>query len=306
MQRSLLVSRARGWYHEVAGDRLDCARLIGNIAFPVWVRRRRLLMLKLYLDDGGHEDNTVVFTVAGYLAGEAEWTALEYLWKEALDQYGIPYFHMSECLAGGGHFKGWSPQKRDMMIRRLTRIINRHIYCGVARSVAVPDFREEIHPNVDLFTAGMPMRYRPITFCLHVTLEHIAGRLHTEHVTPEEQIPIVFEKGTKGLGSTIEYINAITSRAQWGQIFGSIIPGTKAIPGLQAADILANEAYRLALLQYRRGTPPKKPGRRMKQLLGERRAISIKYAGQKSLRRITEKLRDLQQSEEGNYIAEHK
>jgi hypothetical protein len=52
-----------------------------------------------------------VWTVSGYVGYANQWTFFEELWKAALAQHGVPYFHMKEMNDPNGPFAKWLPHK---------------------------------------------------------------------------------------------------------------------------------------------------------------------------------------------------
>jgi hypothetical protein len=99
-------------------------------------------MMQAYFDESGTHRGAPVTCVAGYLFTADQCLRFETEWKQALDDYAIPHFHMADCANGGKFFRGWPISRRDELERRLIGIIKRRATIGVVASV-----RPEDHAN---------------------------------------------------------------------------------------------------------------------------------------------------------------
>ena len=259
-----------------------------SLVFPSWlVSGKRLVMVKLYLDESGHEDSTPVFAVGGYIAPEENWTALEAEWQPLLDPHHLPFFRMNACLVGHKPFEGMSERQRHRLAELLINVINRHAVIGLGTFVVVKDFKEIMQPAHRMMTHGAPTgRFPPVSFCLRVALEHIALAItrNSTVAVRKREIVVIIEQGGKWQPQALAYCNWLMEHPRWcSGIYASMVPGDKRLPGLQAADILANRTYAAAMARDAGGrVRPDKWLLRLKQL--QRKKGSLRSKGYFAIR----------------------
>ena len=121
----------------------------------------------------------------------------------------------------------------------------------------VRDFRDIMGPAHRMMTHGAPTgRFPPVSFCLRVTLEHIASAITRNGTVkvPKRSIVVVIEQGGKWQPQALAYCNWLMVQPRWcWGIYASMVPGDKTLPGLQPADILANRTYAAAMGRDARG-----------------------------------------------------
>lgn len=111
-------------------------------------------MVQAYFDESGTHHGAPVTCVAGYLFESEQCLRLDSEWKEALDQFGIQYFHMADCAGGGKLFRGRSIAERDNLERKLIGIIKRRARIGVVASVRPEDHAHFAAPSLAERGAG--------------------------------------------------------------------------------------------------------------------------------------------------------
>jgi hypothetical protein len=235
--------------HGYDGPGLQNAATIARAVFSAAVRERLLLMLTFYIDDGGKDrtkrgrGGTEVLAVAGYVAPEDAWTELEKEWPE---QFKAVPLHTTDLVAGVRAFKGISQPIRRGLLSTTVNIVNRWTLHGVGRTLPLKEYYDEQLP------AGHIANIRPFAFGLYACMNAVA--LDWPARPRGEKIQLVIESGTEGLGAAIGFANWLISQTRWGRsTFQGVSTGSKALPGLQAADILANRSYASGKDFYRRG-----------------------------------------------------
>src|SRR5213592_1564804 len=76
-----------------------------------------------YFDDSGHPNDQFAVVVAGFLANQKQWLALEKEWKQALVAEGVTVFHATDLQAGKGEFEGWHSATKAAFLDELVSII---------------------------------------------------------------------------------------------------------------------------------------------------------------------------------------
>ena len=83
---------------------------------------------QLFVDDSGGKGHSKNFVLAGLVSDSARWYEFCQEWRECLaEEPSIPIFKMREAATLTGAFGRFSPQARDLRIKKLAQIINRHV-----------------------------------------------------------------------------------------------------------------------------------------------------------------------------------
>ena len=182
-------------------------KLLDEIAEVVHSNRLAMLSLQMGALQNPYR---LIFSVGGYVAPLATWRTFTQAWH--IMELG------SEC-----------------------QVIRKHRLMGVNRTLVVSDFRD----NLDQKTLLNARRDISFVFCLRRCMEWIAHYWSLDRHA-REQIAIIFESGTPGLGTAMEYFGYLCE-SQWGrQVFASFTTMRKCIPPLVSADILAYAMYQEA------------------------------------------------------------
>ena len=100
----------------------------------------------------------------------------------------------------------------------------------------------------------------------------------------KREIVVIIEQGGKWQPQALAYCNWLMEHPRWcSGIYASMVPGDKRLPGLQAADILANRTYAAAMARDAGGrVRPDKWLLRLKQL--QRKKGSLRSKGYFAIR----------------------
>ena len=80
-------------------------------------------MLKAFFDASRTQVQTGIYLIGGYVAGEALWTDFEAKWSDNLAEWGIPDFHLTECLARRGAFNRFDNHRAQLCALNFSTII---------------------------------------------------------------------------------------------------------------------------------------------------------------------------------------
>lgn len=113
-----------------------------RMAFPhkVPLEKRFLGVFTAYLDDSGTHTTSDVVVVAGFISLANKWEKFTQEWKEALDDYHLDYFHMTDFENSRKQFKGWNGQERKNRLNRFLGIIKNHVLYSVGWAVPKQSF----------------------------------------------------------------------------------------------------------------------------------------------------------------------
>ncbi len=99
----------------------------------------KVLVLKAYFDESISADKRTL-TVAGFLLDKEHARRLSKKWGAILRDYGIDWFHMTDCANGASPYDALGRPKSDRLARRLIRAIRQHAEMHIAVSVDLPEF----------------------------------------------------------------------------------------------------------------------------------------------------------------------
>lgn len=89
----------------------------------------------VFLDESGSHADADALCVAAYLFEEEACAKLDTEWGAALDEFGLPYFHMVDCAHHTGPFKTLSREQTIDIEKRMISIIRAHMTLGAAITV---------------------------------------------------------------------------------------------------------------------------------------------------------------------------
>jgi Protein of unknown function (DUF3800) len=234
-------------------------------------RKKPLLMLRMYVDDSGKEDQSPHLVLAGYLSSTEKWAAFSNHWQAILDDAGIDSFRMVEAWRLARKFRKIGALGRDRLIVQLIECIK--AYTERAFIVSMP--HDRFYHQLDVMDNHMHPLGRPYFGCFYSLLASVYKYAFERKF--DQRLEVIFDE--QG-GESQQYILSAMGefRRLAGQDFTDLVIPTPtfqsdkdALP-LQAADMLAWLVRRDAL-NAQRGVDRTKALESV--LLGE--ALSMPY-----------------------------
>lgn len=191
------------------------------------------MILECYFDDSSDPQREKYFACGGLLANQEHWDAFELLWSH--QTYGLKEpFRATQCECGHGQFadeKEWPKSKRDALMARLTGIIREIDLLGFAAVVPIKEFRR-----------AFPFLGGNDAFALAVT--HTVFAMCDIAHKVDMDASLWFEHGNRN-GTVLNLQDSLRG-LDWkpGQRLKSVAFGTKQLRPLQAADLIAREAFK--------------------------------------------------------------
>ena len=190
-----------------------------------------IAMTEAYFDASGTHSAAKDLCLAGYIFKSDAARAFDNDWREMLDRYGLPYFHMRECAHATGVFRHLGHEGSDRGAREAIALIKRYASKGIAFSVdksIAPDLRRgSIWKNEYAFIVGQ------VFFAIR------DWALADES---KSQIACLFENGDDGRGQAVEAAEKILNETQFRESYRisafEWAAKNEETP-LQAADMLA-------------------------------------------------------------------
>lgn len=100
-----------------------------------------------YFDESGTHDASEYVVVAGFISNELQWGEFSTEWQDALDRYGLDFFHMSEFENQQGPYRSWSEEEGKKRLNELLEIIDRHVFSSVGTVVPKASFDAIVSPH---------------------------------------------------------------------------------------------------------------------------------------------------------------
>jgi uncharacterized protein DUF3800 len=212
-------------------------------------------MLTAYFDESFDESKRF-YVVAGFVAPVVVWGRIETQWKQTLESFGIKTrYHAKDCYHGREEFEGWYPPQRDLLTKKLARIIThthpiskkrRSGVYGVAHAVNWDDFNE-IMPG-----SGFP---HPYTFLFQITIRRLAR--WTYDSSPDEKLQIILDRGQFS-GACSDIFNDVVQNPKVDHrerqnLQGISSQSSSEFVPLQASDLLAYRTLKYHLGRLDRG-----------------------------------------------------
>ncbi|MGY4155651.1 hypothetical protein ACVINW_001493 [Bradyrhizobium sp. USDA 4461] len=207
-----------------------------------------MFLAKGYFDESGDFDTPPgIFCISGYFIGIEAAEAMDREWKDVLDEYKIPFFHMVDCAHGNEFYADMSVDDRIDLVKRLIALIKTYTIEGFS-IIAKSDTYHPLRDAPDVYSD-----------CAHACALAVQNFLHVNRA--EGNIAYVFEQGHRDRTNGYNYIAKTIKRPKDSLTFAS----KSDVRLLQAADILAWHTAKYAKdYSYARqaGQEPKRPPRK--------------------------------------------
>jgi hypothetical protein len=189
-------------------------------------------VLECYFDESGSHDGSPVLCVAGFLYEKERCKDLDLAWKDALDRFRLPYFHMVDCAHGSPPFKELSREERIAVETQMIGLIRSHATFGVAVALVESEYNE-------LFPPPSPLK-DAYSYSCWLALSGIYGWIMRNQF--DGKIAYFFEAGHKYQSEAnalmAHIFNEPNLRQEYRYAGHSFIAKEQARP-IQTADILA-------------------------------------------------------------------
>jgi hypothetical protein len=196
------------------------------------------MLMRAYFDESGTHDDSPIVAMAGFVAREEVWAAVEAAWKAVLAEwapYGVRVFHMTECISGTGDFSRLEAPYRNRIITQVSEVLRDADIQAIWSFVEKKQWHlAEAEPP---FLARFP---KP----LYLTFEHVMrqlGQWSAQHSTGELVSP-VFAYNSEHTDRMAEIGAMYSASPGYKEVLGPITFGSpsQTIP-LQTADFLVHQ-----------------------------------------------------------------
>src|SRR5471030_104110 len=222
--------------------------------------RNTVGILSAYFDDSGDAKRERYSAVGGLIGSDDQWLKFDILWMSATRALKRP-FRSVECECQHGQFKECSVERCRELMTDLVGIIKTCRLGAFASVVPIPDYRSNFSGSDE---------YDPYLLALRHTIINMAqvGSLSPYSGGAPAGIKIWLEDSSATAGRSTQAYTELKAVRAWknASVLKGFTVGSKAITGLQAADIIAREAFKYAANRAIR--PTRKPVKRLKDAFG--------------------------------------
>lgn len=210
-----------------------------------------------YLDESGIDKGNDFVAVAGFVSNTSKWNAFSQEWKPLLDEWQIPYFHMTDFENRRSYYSSWSKEERETRLNCLLGIIKKHTFLSVGYVIRKRQFNEIMTDRAkDLCGNAYGLASIGCWYAIRQKVKNVDGL-----------VDYTMESVNQGSGALLK-IHGIQSKfPEWVEdtcMHSLSFRDKHTFLPLQAADILAYELFKQAKRQF--GGEKRKPRYPLQQL----------------------------------------
>lgn len=198
-----------------------------------------MAFLHAYFDDSSDERREHYMAVGGLIGVDEQFTDLDIYWSHETNGLKEP-FHSTDCETQHGQFKKWSKRDCDSLMARLVQAIKKAGLQGYGSVVPVQEYRK-VFPG--------SREYDPYFLALRHTIINMAFIAAVKDGRPravDVDIKVCVEDSTTTAGRADRVYDELKrySGWTWGRSLAGFTRASKKLMALQAADLMAREAYK--------------------------------------------------------------
>lgn len=190
-------------------------------------------MYSAYCDESGHSASGGHFALAAYVGHDDEWVRFNERWNAALAEAGAPYLHMREFAHSQGPYRGWTEDRRRLLMSGVVEAITTSTLVAVAAAMNVDAYRT-------LPTSARESLRDPFFCCFQEVVRGVGIRVLFE--PPGEVANVVFSRQDEFGGGASMLHDVLLRHSDVRERLGNLrFEEMTSFPGLQAADLLSYE-----------------------------------------------------------------
>jgi hypothetical protein len=189
-------------------------------------------MMEAYFDESGSHDGAKILCVAGYIYNKDDCKSLDWQWKEVLDQYNLPFFHMVDCAHGNKPFDKLCKQDRIIVATRMIELIKKYMTYGFSVTIEEDKYNSWIKQEYPLFGSAY-------TWCCWMSLVAVGSWVAQNNF--DGNIAYFFEAGHRYQAEANRVMNETLDIGAFRYASHTFARKVDVRP-LQSADILAWQA----------------------------------------------------------------
>lgn len=256
---------------------------LARVSLPDRGARGMMAMLEVYLDDSGTHDGAPLVVWGGICGHKHYLDQLDTAWRARLlkpcdGKPPIKAFHSYDLDHGIGEFSGYNDGARDLTRRNFRQVIVECSATVLAYGVSIRD-RDQV-----VRTLGQMPGFTAEQHVFGQAIFEVAKAAKEEN----EPLTLQFDQGRDSYDLRSQIQPAIETAQFDGRFLSYGFSSVSAVPALQAADLVAHEAYRV-LCQFR--ADPKTPLRAHTQkLFNDAFFGTLNWMGRREIKKAVQKI----------------
>jgi hypothetical protein len=196
--------------------------------------RRWIVVLVCYLDDSGKDPQSLITTLAGYVARDTAWAAFETAVEPIFEQAKVGVLHAKELEDTDGDFKGWKVIKKQAFVARICRVLSEHSMLGVSFSAVKQTYAKRAAESTRKRTVT------PYSFCFENIIDWLLRDVRTGRAVWDEGVALILECGHENNPEAEQEFYAVRKLHKLDGVLRSIsfVPKTDC-RAIQVADLFA-------------------------------------------------------------------
>lgn len=189
---------------------------------------------EVYVDESGTDDGSPVMCLAGHVYTSDGAKAMASAWREVLQEYNLPFFHMVDCAHGVDPFDKLTRQECIDVATKMIALIRGHSEYGFATSVKEQEYKSLVPMELQKAIGS------PYTFCIRQCLGLVKN--WAKRADFNGKIAYFFESGHDKQGEADRILKEDFKAPVLVQNFhyaAHTFADKKGVLPLQAADLLA-------------------------------------------------------------------
>jgi hypothetical protein len=227
-------------------QKISCERggvgLLALALFHCWEPDQLFVIISVYMDESGTHGAPLMI-MSGYVGKLGQWADFDKRFRRLLRRYGLSHHHSKELRDTDGEYKEWNRSRKFAYTQELADIVEKHTLFGF--SIMLRSDEYDTH-----YVNGYRPRRVPLDtqyglcfrFALSFLLPHICEVLGRDDVV----LNFILEEGHRNAGDAVRIFHEVkSSEPELAPKLGAIaFDGKRKFPGLQAADMVAYNAFR--------------------------------------------------------------
>jgi hypothetical protein len=148
-------------------------------------------MLKVFLDESGTHEGSLVTAMAGYLIQAEAVQQLESEWLAVLSEHGLDELHMREFVPPHGRYAHWKESDKRSLLERLIALIHKYCLSGVGAALEIDNFMQTVHARYNKREPGLIES--PYEWCLRYCC--VQASIFADKHQIEGEIDYILDKG---------------------------------------------------------------------------------------------------------------
>jgi len=212
------------------------------LRYRAWKPEAVFVIIDTFIDESGTHGSSPHLIMGGIVGRLGQWAEFDKLWRKMLRQEGIEYYHTKSMKSEHGPFKGWRPERKSALVKRIGKIKEKASLFGFSIKVIKSEYVEHYNDGTTKLK-----KYQWDTMyglCFRYCALHVAQVVQKTFAKKDLTLNFVLEDGAKNFGQAKKIFEELKKEDAFKHIFGEMMSGgKKKYPGLQGADFVSHTTF---------------------------------------------------------------